>query len=163
MSLFFRSFLLDSFVSSVFMNSLISSSHLFRGLPTGLFVLMQLSRQGLHSAIFLDHRSSGIDALLIAILHFILLCVSIQKGIFPFFICFFLSRTTHPDNKFGADRGAHSGHVDRGCVPYTARQTLMHLFDMHGLHDDNDVRAQRRMKTSVSSTSVVFPWVRTRS
>ena len=94
-SLFFRSLPMDSEISSVFMKSLISSSHLFRGLPTDLFVLMQLSRSGSHSAVLLDHRSSGRGALLFAILHFFLLC-SIKQGMFAFFIysllplCFFI-------------------------------------------------------------------------
>ena len=68
-------------------NSLISSSHLFLGLPTGRFVLMLVSSQGFHSAPFLDHRSSVHDAILIASLHFTFLCVSIQQVIFAFFIC----------------------------------------------------------------------------
>ena len=80
-SLFFRSFPLDSSDSSYLKNSLISSSHLFLGLPTGLFVLTLLMRPGFHSAAFLDHRSSGKDASLIANLHFIFLCDSIQQEI----------------------------------------------------------------------------------
>ena len=71
--------------SAIFENSLISSSHLYRGLPTGLLVLMQLSRPEFHSAIFFDHRSSG-RSVLIASLHFILGCVSIQQGILVFII-----------------------------------------------------------------------------
>ena len=35
----------------------------------------------------LVHLSFGKDAILPAILHFILLCVSVQQGIFIFFIC----------------------------------------------------------------------------
>ena len=84
-SLFISSFPSDSEVSSVFMNSLISSSHLFRGLPTDLCVLIQLSRPGSHSAVVLDHRSSRRGALLFAILHFFLLC-SIKQGMFAFII-----------------------------------------------------------------------------
>ena len=62
--------------------SLISSSHLFLGLPSGLFVLMSVLRPGFHSDVFLDHRSSGRDTSLIANLHSIFLCVSIQHAAF---------------------------------------------------------------------------------
>ena len=86
-SSFLRSFpFVFSFFSSS-RNSLISSSHLFLCLQTGLFVLMLVSSPGFHSATFLDHRSSVNDAILIASLHFIFLCVSIQQVIFAFFIC----------------------------------------------------------------------------
>ena len=44
-------------------------------------------RPEFHSAAFLAHLSSGIDAILIANLHYILLCVSIQQGIFAIFGC----------------------------------------------------------------------------
>ena len=71
-SSFFRSFPLDSSDSSGFRNSLMSSSHLSRGLPTDLFLLMWLSRPGFQSIIFYDHRSSGRVAMINAILHFIL-------------------------------------------------------------------------------------------
>ena len=80
------SFCFCSFISSS-RNSLISSSHLFLCFQTGLFVLMLVSSPGFHSATFLDHRSSVNDAILIASLHFIFLCVSIQQVIFAFFIC----------------------------------------------------------------------------
>ena len=106
---------MDSEVSSVFMNSLISSSHLFRGLPTDLFVLMQLSRPGSHSAVLLDHRSSGRGAILIAILHFILLCVQFSREyllssfalLLPlcFFLCFQSNRV------FGSFRSDTSNHT----------------------------------------------------
>ena len=56
---FLRSFPLDSSVSSVFKNSLISSSHPFFGLPTGLLVLTLLSRPGFHSDIFLTSVHQG--------------------------------------------------------------------------------------------------------
>ena len=80
--LFFRSFPsdalafpLDAFDSCGFRNSLMSSSHLFRDLPTDLLVLMLLSRPRFHSVNFFDHRSSGRVAILNAILHFILPCL----------------------------------------------------------------------------------------
>ena len=78
-SQFFKSFPLDSSDSSCLKKSLISSSHLFLGLPTNLFVLTLLMRPGFHSAAFLDHRSSAEDAIHIAFLHFIFLCASIQQ------------------------------------------------------------------------------------
>ena len=55
--------------------------------PTALQVLVFVLRPGFHSAAFLAHLSSGIDAIRIANLHFILLCVSIQQWIFAIFIC----------------------------------------------------------------------------
>ena len=57
----------------------------FLGLPTDLFVPILLSGQGFLSIILLVHRSCGEIAILIAILHFSLLCVSIQRGSFTFF------------------------------------------------------------------------------
>ena len=90
-SLFFKSFPLDSSDFSCLRYSLMSSSHHLRGLPPDRFVVMLLPRPGFHSVIFFDHRCSGRVAVLNAILHFILLCVSIQQGIFIFhvFFCFF--------------------------------------------------------------------------
>ena len=44
-------------------------------------------KPGFHSAAFLAHLSSGIDAIRIAILYFSLLCASIQQRIFAIFIC----------------------------------------------------------------------------
>ena len=84
------SFLIGRFLfclSNFLKKSWISSSHLFLGLPTGLFVLMSVVRLGFDSDAFLDHRSSGRGTILIANLHFIFLCVSIQHGIFAAFIC----------------------------------------------------------------------------
>ena len=85
--LFVRSYLVFSFVSSGFKNSLMSSSHLFWCLPTGLRVLLLLSRPGCQSKIYLVHLSSGKDTILLAIRHFSLLSVSIQHGNFCFFMC----------------------------------------------------------------------------
>ena len=61
--------------------SLNSSSHLFFGLPTALKVLYFVLRSMFYSAAFLTHLSSGRHAVLIANLHFILLCVPIQHVI----------------------------------------------------------------------------------
>ena len=47
---------------------------------TGLYVWCLMLRPGFHFAAFFAHRSSGIDAILIAKHHFILMCVSIQHG-----------------------------------------------------------------------------------
>ena len=61
---------------------MISSSHLFLGLPTALFALPPMLRSGLHFAAFLFvHLVSWCDAILIANLHFIFLCDSIQQRI----------------------------------------------------------------------------------
>ena len=91
LSIFLDSFVSISlhFVSSVssgLKKSFISSSHLFSGLPTGLFVWCMVLRPGFHFAAFFAHRSSGSDAILIPKRHVILLCVSIQHGIFTAFI-----------------------------------------------------------------------------
>ena len=83
-SLFFKSFPVDSSDSSGFRNSLIASSHLCHRLLTGLFFLMLLSRPGFHSFTVFDHRSSGSDAVLNAILNFILKWIFIHHGIFVF-------------------------------------------------------------------------------
>ena len=85
--LFVRSYFVFSFVSSGFKYSLLSSSHLLLGLPTGLRVLILLSSPGCQSKICLVHLSSGKETILLAIRHFSLLCVSIQHGIFCFFMC----------------------------------------------------------------------------
>ena len=84
LSLFMRSYFFLSFTSPGFMNSLMSSSHLLLGLPTNLLVLVLLSSPGCQSIFFLVHLSSGRDAILLAIRHFSLLCVSIQQSIFIF-------------------------------------------------------------------------------
>ena len=85
-SLFFVSLPFISSVSSGLSNSLISSSHLFFGLPTSLYVWCLMLKPGFHSAAFFAHRSSGSDAILIR-RHIILLCVcQIQHGILPAFI-----------------------------------------------------------------------------
>ena len=89
-SLFFVSFPFVSSVSSGLRNSLISSSHLFFGLSTGLFVWCLGPRTGFHFAVVFVHRLSGNDAILIANRHFILLCVSIQHGILVPLIIFSL-------------------------------------------------------------------------
>ena len=48
--------------------------------------LYLLLRPGLHFAAFFDHLVSGCEAILIASLHFIFLCVVIQQGILAFLI-----------------------------------------------------------------------------
>ena len=83
---FFISFPFVVSVSSGLRNSLISSSLLFFGLPTGLFVWYLVLRPGFHVAAFFLHSSSGGDAILTARRHFILLCDSIQHGILAVFI-----------------------------------------------------------------------------
>ena len=88
MLLFSKSLPFASFVSSGLKNSLMSSSHLFLGLPTDQFVSILLSRPGFHLILLLVHLSLGRDAILSGILHFIFLCVSIQQGMFIFFICY---------------------------------------------------------------------------
>ena len=80
MSLFFFSFPFVVSVSSSF------SSHLFFGLFISMSVWCLVLRPGFHFAAFFVHRSSNCDATLIAKRHFILLCVSIQHGIFAVFI-----------------------------------------------------------------------------
>ena len=72
--------------SSGFRNSLRSSSHLLLGLPTCLRVSMLLSSPGCQSKTLLVHLFSGREAILLAIRHFSLQCVSIQHGIFCFSI-----------------------------------------------------------------------------
>ena len=72
-------------VSSSLKKSFISSSHLCLSLTIGVHVWCLVLRSGFHSAAFFPHRSSGSDAILIANLHFILLCVSIQHGVFGCF------------------------------------------------------------------------------
>ena len=57
------------------------SSHLFFGLPTGLFVWYLVLRPGFYYAAFFVHSSSGSDPILTARRHYILLCVSTQHGI----------------------------------------------------------------------------------
>ena len=85
-SLFLVSLPFFASVSSGLRKSLISSSHLFLGLPTTLHVLILALRPGFHSAGFFAHLFSGNDAILIASRHSILLCVSIQHGMLAFFI-----------------------------------------------------------------------------
>ena len=85
-SLFFISLPSISSVSYGLRNSLISSSHLFFGLPTGLYVWCLMLRLGFHSVAFFAHRSSGSDTILIAKRHSILLCAAIQHGILAAFI-----------------------------------------------------------------------------
>ena len=85
-SLFLISLPFISSVSSGLRNSLISSSHLFFGLPTGLYVWCLMLRLGFHSTAFFAHLSFGSDAILVAKRHFALLCVSIQHGILASFI-----------------------------------------------------------------------------
>ena len=57
-----------------------SSSYLFFGLPTALHALAPMLRPGFHFAAFFVHLVSGCEAILIANIHFIFLCVSIQQG-----------------------------------------------------------------------------------
>ena len=73
------------------MNPLRSSSHFLLGLPINLLVLILLSRSGCQSNILLVHLSFGRSVLLFVIRHFSLLCVSIQQGIFAFFMYSFAS------------------------------------------------------------------------
>ena len=75
-----------SSVLSDLRKSLISSSNLFLGLPTALQVLYFMLSSGFHPAAFAAHLSSGHDAILIASLHFILLCALIQRWMFTVFI-----------------------------------------------------------------------------
>ena len=63
---------------------LISSFHLFFGLPTALYVLYFVLSSGFHPAAFLTHLSSCQNAILVANLHFILLCVLTQHWILLF-------------------------------------------------------------------------------
>ena len=84
--LFLRSYIVLSFTSPGFRNSLMSSSHLLLVLPTSLLVLILLSRPGCQSKILLVHLSFGRNAILLAIRHFSLLCISIQQSIFIFFM-----------------------------------------------------------------------------
>ena len=58
-SLFFVSLPFVSSVSSSLRKSFISPSHLFFGLPTGLFVWCLVLKPGFHFAAFFAHRSSG--------------------------------------------------------------------------------------------------------
>ena len=88
--LFMRSYFVFSCISSVFRNSLKSSSHLFVGLPTCLWVLMLLSSPGCQSNTLLVHLFSGRETILLAIRHFSLLCISIQHGILCFHMFFSL-------------------------------------------------------------------------
>ena len=81
MSLFFKSFPFVSSVSSGVKNWLMSSSHLFLGLPTALHALAPMLRAWIPSCCFqCPSYSSGRIAILIANLHFIFLCASIQHG-----------------------------------------------------------------------------------
>ena len=59
--------------STCLRNSLMSSSHLFLGLPIDLLVLYFELSSGFHSAAFINHLSLGDKAILIASLHFIFL------------------------------------------------------------------------------------------
>ena len=78
-----------------------SSSHLFFGLPTGLLVLTLLFKPGCQSKILLVHRSFGRGAILFVILHFILVCVSIQQSICIFHVFFgFFSASSDELNPF---------------------------------------------------------------
>ena len=63
-----------------FVNSLRSSSHLLFGLPTDLLVWRVGSSPGCHSNTLLFHLDWGKVMILRAILHFVLLCASIQHG-----------------------------------------------------------------------------------
>ena len=54
-------------------NSLISSSHLFLGLPIAVLILYLVLSSGFQSAAFLNHLSLGEVAILSASLHFIIL------------------------------------------------------------------------------------------
>ena len=63
-----------------------SSSHLLLGLPTILLVLILLSSPGCQVKILMVHLSSGRDVILLVIRLFSLLCISVQHGIFIFFM-----------------------------------------------------------------------------
>ena len=90
-TLYLSKLLVSSSVLSSLRKSLNSSSHLFFGLPTALYVLYFVLSSGFHPAAFITHPSSSKDEILIATLHFILLCVLIQHGIWaayhPFNCC----------------------------------------------------------------------------
>ena len=79
-----------------FRNSLMSSSHLFLGLPIALLVLYFELSSGFHSAALINHLSLGDVAILSASLHFIFCesCYNIESSHFPSFLwhrlCFFL-------------------------------------------------------------------------
>ena len=71
------------FSSTCLRKSLMSSSHLFLGLPIALLVLYLELRSGFHSAAFFSHHlSHGEVAILSANFHFIFLCVLFQQRIF---------------------------------------------------------------------------------
>ena len=76
-----------SCVSSMFRNSLKSSSHLLLGLPTCRLVLMLVSSPGCQSKTLLFHLFSFGKTILRAIRHFVLLCISSQHCILCFSIC----------------------------------------------------------------------------
>ena len=80
-----RSFLFLSSPSSVFCEFV--SSHRLLGLPTCLPVRILVSSPGCQSKTFLFHLFWGRVTILRAILHFVLLCTSIQHGILYFSIC----------------------------------------------------------------------------
>ena len=67
-------------------NSLMSSSHLFLGLPIALLVLYFELSSGFHSAAFINHLSLGDVAILSASLRFHFLWVLFQHRIFAFSI-----------------------------------------------------------------------------
>ena len=92
-----------SFSSSICLRkSLMSSSHLFLGLPIALLVLYQELRCGFHSAAFLNHLSLGDVAILSANFHFIfcVFCSSIESLHVPSCLkrqlCFFWCIRSNP-------------------------------------------------------------------
>ena len=84
--LYFIAFFVSPVSSGLRKKSFNAPSHIFFGLPTGLFVRCLVQRQKFHSVPFFSHRSSGSDAILIAKRHVILVCVSIQHGMQAAFI-----------------------------------------------------------------------------
>ena len=119
-SLFFISLPFVASVSSGLRNSLISSSHLFLWSPHWSVCLVLVPRPGFHFAVFFVHGLSGNDAILIANRHFILLCVSIQHGIWGpliiFRLCISVSSSCTP---FSFVQLSHFDLVDRhfsSCV-----------------------------------------------
>ena len=79
------SFPFVSSVSSGLRNWFISSLHFF-GLPTALRAFVPVLSAGFHLAASCVDLFSGSDAILIASLHFIFLCVSIQHEMLAEFI-----------------------------------------------------------------------------
>ena len=107
-------------VSSGSRNSIISSSHLFFGLPTGLFVWYLVLRPGFHFTAFLVHRSFGGDAILSAKHNFIL---SVRFNPALDFFCSF-----HPFRGFSS---CASFHVFNPVFFFTFRRVNFFISIVH--------------------------------